>query len=114
MNPAVIWDDPPRWKRSELVRRLRAKLRGRAERALLFGSHAAGRATALSDVDLIVVRETALPWPERGEPFADMWQAFGAIDLLVYTPEEWRALLSRPTPFLREARKSWVEILPGP
>ena len=99
------------WK--ELVRRLAAKLHGRAEQALLIGSHATERATAESDVDLILVHETTLPWPERGQAFADLRRTFGAMDLIIYTPSEWRALSRRPTVFLREARKTWVTILPA-
>ncbi|HUB06143.1 MAG TPA: nucleotidyltransferase domain-containing protein [Myxococcales bacterium] len=111
MRPAIVWPEPPRWSRQELVRRLAALLRGRAERVLLIGSHAARRATADSDVDLILVHETSLPWPERGSAFADLRRTFGAMDLIVYTPSEWLALSRRPTPFLREARKTWVSVL---
>ncbi|MDH5298370.1 MAG: nucleotidyltransferase domain-containing protein, partial [Desulfobulbaceae bacterium] len=50
------------------------KLRGhRVEEAYLFGSIAAGKAGAWSDIDVIVVQETTLPFVERAREFADLF-----------------------------------------
>ncbi len=52
----------PRYRRSELLATLRARVRHLADilplkRGVLFGSWAEGRATAFSDIDLLVVYE---------------------------------------------------------
>ena len=60
-----------------------------AERAVAFGSWAAGTADGYSDLDLAVVLETDLPRVERGRLLARLIEALPvAVDLLVYTPEE--------------------------
>ncbi len=41
----------------------------------------------------------------------DLREHLGAIDLVVYTPEEWRQLLNEPSGFLQMARQEWVGIL---
>ena len=110
MTSSVVWPEPPRWTREKLVRLLERRLKGKAQEAWLIGSHAARRAHAHSDVDLILVRDTNLPWPERAKPLLPLLAPFGAMDLLVYTPGEWRELSRSPTHFLREARKDWIPL----
>ncbi len=60
-----------------------------AERAIVFGSWAVGTADGYSDLDLAVVLETDLPRLERGRLLAGLIEALPvAVDLMVYTPEE--------------------------
>ncbi|MGE5484358.1 MAG: nucleotidyltransferase domain-containing protein [Ignavibacteriales bacterium] len=72
-----------------------------AERVILIGSLARGRADELTDVDLIAVLETHLPFVERSA-----W-VYGALvprvdaDIIVYTPEEFERMSDEP--FLRRA-----------
>lgn len=72
-------------------------LKGRVESAYVFGSLAEGRATRDSDIDLLLVVQTDKPFLERWRDFADVLQGEYAIDLLVYTPEEFRRLTDNPT-----------------
>lgn len=56
---------------------------------ILFGSYAKGNPNEDSDLDLLIIKETDLPRPERTLLVRKM--LFGAkvpIDLIVYTPKE--------------------------
>ncbi len=59
------------------------------EKVILFGSYARGDATAESDLDLLVVKETGDLSPHRSAP---LYHALGdylqSVDVLVYTPRE--------------------------
>jgi uncharacterized protein len=108
MTVAITWRSL-----SESRRRLVAEESARAARVLadlgarlvmLYGSHARGDASDASDVDLLVV----IPRPV-GEPIgaraADLLAHLAprvALDLVVYTPEEFDELRGR-TPLLRAA-----------
>ncbi|HNX39058.1 MAG TPA: nucleotidyltransferase domain-containing protein [Methanothrix sp.] len=68
---------------------------------LLFGSLARGDARDHSDIDLIVVKETNLRFLDRLDEFYD--DAREAMDILVYTPQEFEEMKERP--FVRRALK---------
>lgn len=60
------------------------------ERVYLFGSWAREEADELSDMDVVIIKRTPLPFLERiREVLSLLPQDMGAIDVLVYTPEEW-------------------------
>lgn len=72
--------------------------------AWLFGSQARGTAGAESDIDLIVVQPSDEPRPRRRLAYSEAVDAAGgAVDLLVYTPEEFEAMRSAGRPFLVDA-----------
>ncbi len=78
---------------AEVVREELAAHRDRITVAFIFGSIAAGRERANSDVDLIVVGDMDVF--ELGEPIQRMQQAFGrVVDLNLYTASEWERLES--------------------
>ena len=89
--------------------------------AWLFGSQARGTADAESDIDLIVVQPSDEPRPMRRLAYSEaVAAAGGAVDLLVYTPEELEALKAQERPFvinaLMEAKQvhagtAWAEAL---
>jgi len=76
----------------ELARLARGPLEAAgAERAVAFGSYARGSADGYSDLDLVVVLDTDRPFLERWKLLRDLLDALPVpVDLLVYTPEEYR------------------------
>lgn len=68
---------------------------------LLFGSLARGDARDHSDIDLIVVKETEKRFLDRLDEFYD--DAREAMDVLVYTPQEFEQMKERP--FVKMALK---------
>lgn len=79
-----------------------------AQCAILFGSHARGTATRRSDVDVIFVEETDLPFLKRLDrylgPLVDRLHT--PIEVLVYTPGEFERMKDRP--FIRQALEEGV------
>jgi uncharacterized protein len=59
----------------------------------LFGSAARYEADELSDLDVVVLKETAMPFLDRLSEVARLLPPeIGAVDLLVYTPAEFRRM----------------------
>jgi predicted nucleotidyltransferase len=71
---------------------------------LLFGSMAREDLRSASDIDLIVVRETDQKFLDRLDEFYD--DAREAMDIFVYTPEEFESMRKRP--FVKNALKDGV------
>lgn len=71
----------------------------RPVRVILFGSAARGDADAHSDLDFVVIKQTDKRFLERLKEAALLVRAPGAIDLLVYTPEEWQRMKETENPF---------------
>ena len=75
------------------------------ERIILFGSRARGEADEYSDLDLVVVRRTSARFLKRLEEayqrLADAALGLGVdVDILVYTPEEYRRMLAEGNPLV--------------
>jgi predicted nucleotidyltransferase len=64
-------------------------------RAILFGSLARGGVRGGSDLDLILIADSPEPFLERGARFYRALAPAVAMDLLVYTPEEFEAARDR-------------------
>ena len=72
-------------------------------RIILFGSFARGDQNRASDLDIVVIAPTRLPFCERiGKALACCYAASTRlpIEVLVYTPEEWRRMLQENNPLL--------------
>lgn len=70
------------------------------ERVYLFGSWARGEEDELSDLDVVVIKGTALPFFDRLREVARLLPAgTGGVDILVYTPEEFQAMESQGNAF---------------
>jgi predicted nucleotidyltransferase len=76
----------------ELCRRL---VRQGAQRIHLFGSWARGEADEDSDVDLVVIQETRLPFFDRMRRAAACVEPDWPADILVYTSAEFEAMRER-------------------
>lgn len=59
---------------------------------ILFGSLASGQVHEWSDLDVVVIAETELPFLDRLEQIFLRLEPHVGLDVLVYTPEEWRRL----------------------
>ena len=71
------------------------------ERILLFGSLADERPGEWSDVDLVVVHQTTLPFYRRIKQALQLIHPKVGVDLLIYTPEEFSSL-ARERRFFRD------------
>lgn len=59
------------------------------EKIILFGSYATGNPNEDSDLDLLVIKDTDLPRPQRTVQVRKMiYGSMIPIDLIVYTPKE--------------------------
>ena len=103
----------PRWSRAELAELLRSRLAALQHQlplheVVLFGSWATGRATAFSDVDLLVVY--------GGEPRDDAYSVVRRVlnvrglEPHVYTEDEARRL----APTLERMTRDGIDLLGGP
>ena len=76
----------------EVVRRIRAA--AEPQKIILFGSRARGQARPDSDLDLLIVADTALPRHKRSLPYYRALAGLGiAKDIVVHTPaeiEDWK------------------------
>lgn len=87
--------------------RLKSALIGRVEKAYLFGSVADGTFKIDSDVDLILIKDSSLPFVQRGIEFLDLFDIHPEIDILVYSQAEFDRQLARPgSGFWRSVEKS--------
>lgn len=69
---------------------------------ILFGSLARGEVREGSDIDLCVIKETDRPFLERLCDARMAADAHEALDILVYTPGEWREMVRQGNYFVRE------------
>jgi uncharacterized protein len=65
------------------------------EKIILFGSRARGEDDAFSDVDVIVVYDTDKRFLERLKELYLSWNIGKAVDILAYTPEEFKSMMKK-------------------
>lgn len=58
------------------------------EKIILFGSFANGKPNQDSDVDLVIIKKTVLPFLERQKQVQLLLRTTTAVDVFVLTPEE--------------------------
>lgn len=75
----------------------------KTERILLFGSWAAGRADADSDIDLILVVRSNQRFLDRLKEAYLRWTLPLAVDILVYTPTEFQLMRDEENPLICDA-----------
>lgn len=81
-----------------------------AQRIYLFGSYARGEADADSDVDLVALQDTALPFFERRRAAAACVDPDWPVDLLVYTPAEWEHMQRQGNAFAELVSEEGVHL----
>jgi predicted nucleotidyltransferase len=72
-----------------------------ASRVVAFGSLVRNDGGPVHDIDLLVVIETAVPWPDRPHRLLEGIPTSEPVDLLAYTPREFD--LMRRRAFVRDA-----------
>lgn len=98
--------------RDELKNYLVNALRSRVAEAYLFGSFARGALTPDSDIDLLLVADTGLPFPVRGRLFEDLRDRIPSLEFFVYTPAEFASLTEDPSPgFWNSVVREMVRLL---
>ena len=106
MAPTIVGLATGEQRRARLeaeLRRICAELpRLGVRKAILFGSLASGNVGSTSDLDLILVVPSAEKFTRRLEQFYQALNPSVALDLFVYTPEEFSAM-AESNPFVRSA-----------
>ncbi len=86
----------------ELIRYVRLLTEhGAPEKVILFGTLAKGHVHEWSDIDLVVVEQTHLPFFQRLRKVRKLLQPKVGMDIMVYTPEEFNRLCAE-RPFFKE------------
>lgn len=80
------------------------------ERIILFGSHARRNADEYSDLDLVVIKETEERFLDRLKRVFDLIDPDFALDILVYTPQEFARMVEEGNPFLERVLEERVII----
>ncbi len=92
MSQAALFPEVTEELLQEVVRRIVAV--GGPEKIVLFGSHARGTARSDSDLDLLIIEESAMPRHRRAARYRlALLGLFPAKDIAVWTPaevERWR------------------------
>ena len=74
-------------------------------RIMLFGSAARGEADSWSDLDLVVIKDTASPFLQRYREIAPFLHNTTPIDLFIYTPGEFERMKASHNPFIERVLK---------
>lgn len=82
-----------------------------AQAAWIFGSRARETAVPESDIDVMIVARTDRAFVDRGRDYMPaLHEASVAVDMLIYTPEEFARMQAEERPFILEALKDAVPI----
>jgi len=73
-----------------------------------------GEADAFSDVDLVLIEPTTLPFVERGLRHLPLFALGVGLDLLVYTPEEWEKLRRERNPLAERVEREGIAVYARP
>ncbi|MGA9347558.1 MAG: nucleotidyltransferase domain-containing protein [Anaerolineae bacterium] len=84
------------------------------QRVILFGSWARGDEDEYSDLDLVIIKETQERFLDRLERVYDLVKPAFAMDVLVYTPQEFAEMQERDNPFIEMVLKEGVTIYERP
>jgi predicted nucleotidyltransferase len=92
-----------------LRQKLAPHLKG-ARKAIVFGSVARGEADEWSDLDLVIVADTARPFLERYRDFEGIYDVWRRLDLLIYTPDEFAEMVREGRPFIEQVLREGVVV----
>ncbi|HEX6386363.1 MAG TPA: nucleotidyltransferase domain-containing protein, partial [Anaerolineae bacterium] len=72
------------------------------EKVILFGSMVEDTVGEWSDLDLVIIKDTPLPFLQRLKEVALLCSVWVGVDYLVYTPEEFSQMIAEGNPFIVE------------
>jgi predicted nucleotidyltransferase len=81
-----------------------------AQRIFLFGSFARNRSDELSDIDLLIVKETDEDFFSRMRHVLRLLDLKTAVDVLVYTPEELGRMQEQGNPLIESVLEEGIEL----
>lgn len=91
---------------------LRSKLSaGFVKEAYIFGSYAESKLNPWSDLDLLIVADSELPFLERPRQYIELNELGVPIDILVYTKDEFDALKNSNSGFWKSFQKCHLRLL---
>ncbi len=70
------------------------------EKIILFGSMVNSNIGEWGDIDLVIIKETPLPFLQRIKGVALLCRAPVGVDFLVYTPSEFAQMIAEKNPFI--------------
>jgi predicted nucleotidyltransferase len=70
------------------------------EKVILFGSLAEGTVGEWSDIDLVIIKDTPLPFLQRLKEVALLCHVPVSVDFLVYTSDEFAQMIAENNPFI--------------
>jgi len=98
---------------AELKRRLAPHL-AKARKAIVFGSVARGEADEWSDLDLVIIADTARPFLDRYLDFTGIYDVWPRLDLIIYTPGEFARMRAEGRAFIEHVEAEGVVVHEAP
>ena len=80
------------------------------EKIILFGSAARGDQDEYSDIDLILIKKTDQRFFQRLADAGSLIPLELAVDLFVYTPQEFQLMVENENPFIEQALKDGITV----
>lgn len=91
---------------------LRKKLTNKnIQAAYIFGSFATNTSQFWSDIDIIIIQNSNLPFIERPREFTDLFELGIPVDILVYTPDEVKQMKKDPSGFWKEVKQKSLKLI---
>jgi uncharacterized protein len=79
--------------------------------AYIFGSFAQEKEHLWSDMDLIIVKDSSLPFIERPREFFDLLDIGVPLDILVYSPAEFAKIKNEENGFWKDIQSKIMQIV---
>ena len=81
-----------------------------AQKIIIFGSFANGKISRWSDIDLVIIKDTEKSFLDRIKEVFLLLHPQVGVDILVYTPQEFKSLSARRIFFQKEINAKGITI----